>query len=97
MSRALWALSVFALLPGAVLPARAADPAPDFNRDVRPVLADKCYHCHGPDASTRKAGLRLDTPEGARALLESGRRAIDPSNLPGSEMIVRMHSKDPDE
>lgn len=70
----------------------------DFNRDIRPILSDRCYGCHGPDAGKgRKAGLRLDTPEGARALLESGRRAIDPSNLSDSEMIARMHSKDPDE
>jgi len=90
MSRAVWALSVFVLLPAAGLPARAADPAPDFNRDVRPVLADKCYHCHGPDASTRKAGLRLDTPAGAARALK-GKPGHDP------ELVRRIVSKDPEE
>jgi hypothetical protein len=70
----------------------------DFNRDIRPILSDRCYGCHGPDSDKgRKAGLRLDTPEGARQLLKSGRRAVNPDNLADSEMIVRMHSEDPDE
>ena len=39
-------------------------PAPSFNRDIRPLLADRCFACHGPDAEDRKAGLRLDVPDG---------------------------------
>jgi hypothetical protein len=42
----------------------AAETAIDFNRDIRPILADACYHCHGPDAAQRKAKLRLDEREG---------------------------------
>ena len=70
----------------------------DFNREVRPLLSDRCYGCHGPDADKgRKAGLRLDEPEGATKKLKSGERAIVPGNLEESAMIARIRSSDPDE
>ena len=70
----------------------------DFNRDVRPVLSDRCFACHGPDANKgREAGLRLDTFEGATATLESGKRAIVPGDLAASEMVVRMRHHDPEQ
>ncbi len=68
----------------------------DFNRDIRPILADKCFACHGPDAAKRKAKLRLDTREGATADL-GGRAAIVPGNAAGSEIVRRIFSSDPDE
>ena len=47
----------------------------DFNRDVRPILAARCFNCHGPDAESRKAGLRLDDPHEAKTVRD-GRAAI---------------------
>lgn len=58
----------------------AAPEAIDFNRDVRPILVARCYACHGPDISTRKRGLRLDTREGAVEPAKPGR---DPAIVPG--------------
>ena len=62
----------------------------DFNRDVRPILSQNCYVCHGPDKAHRKAKLRLDTEEGSREVV-----AI--SNASQSELIARITSKDPEE
>jgi hypothetical protein len=84
------------LLPCArVLPACAQElPAPvAFNRDVRPILAEHCFRCHGPDASHRKAGLRLDLAEGATADL-GGRRAVVPGDLDASELMARVTADD---
>ena len=63
----------------------------DFNRDIRPILSDRCFHCHGPAESGRKADLRLDTLEG---LIE---KVVVPGNAAASELIKRVTSKDPDE
>ncbi|SVE54206.1 uncharacterized protein METZ01_LOCUS507060, partial [marine metagenome] len=68
----------------------------EFARDVRPILADHCFRCHGPDAKARKAKLRLDLPEGAAKDL-GGYRAVEPGKPDESEMIVRITSHDPDD
>jgi hypothetical protein len=65
-----------------------------FNRDVRPILAEHCYACHGPDARNRKAGLRLDDPVGALGELPTGNRAIVPGELDESELVARLDSED---
>jgi len=75
--------------------APAGEGPPDFQREVRPLLADRCFACHGPDEEARKRGLRLDTAEGATATLKSGKRAIVPGDLAASEMARRIESADP--
>ena len=64
----------------------------DFNREVRPLLASKCYACHGPDEEGRKAKLRLDVREDA---LKND--VIVPGEIEDSEFHYRIHSDDPDE
>ena len=71
----------------------AADGKIDFNRDIRPILSDKCLQCHGPDETTRKARLRFDTQEGAMA--KPG--VIVPGDSVASRLIRRVTSTDPDQ
>lgn len=68
----------------------------DYNYEIRPILSDKCYKCHGPDANTREAGLRLDTPEGAYAALKDNphARALVPGSPQTSEIYLRISAKD---
>ena len=65
----------------------------DFNREIRPILSNRCLACHGPDEAERKAGLRLDTEEGARADL-GGYAAIRSGNPAASELFLRVTAKD---
>ncbi|MFC3879121.1 DUF1553 domain-containing protein [Algoriphagus namhaensis] len=68
----------------------------DYNFHVKPILADRCYACHGPDEGSRKAGLRLDIEEEAFMKLASGNRAFSKGNLGKSEVYHRMVSLDPE-
>ncbi|MFN9431132.1 MAG: DUF1553 domain-containing protein [Acidobacteriota bacterium] len=65
----------------------------EFNRDVRPVLSDKCFSCHGVDAKAKNIALRLDVEAMAKADLGGGRRAIVPGAPEASEMIRRINSE----
>jgi len=86
------AFCVFALLPGSVLAADQPAFRVDFNRDIRPILSDNCFACHGPDASRRKAKLRLDVRESA---LRKG--VIVPGKPDESELVARIFSEEPGE
>src|SRR6476659_10688435 len=91
MSPGRWSLFIFAasLLAAS---ARADLPAPekvDFNRDVRPILSENCFACHGFDVKQRKADLRLDTKEGVANAVKGAKTHDD--------LLKRVHSADPDE
>lgn len=74
----------------------AAAPMIDFNRDVRPILSDKCFQCHGPDEATREAELRLDDNDAVRAERD-GKFIVSPGKPEASELIRRIMSHDDSE
>ena len=74
-----------------------AEESLDFNRQIRPILTNHCFRCHGPDEETVEAGLRLDSFTSATAELESGNYAIVPGQPARSEMLKRITAADEDE
>ncbi|QDU55946.1 PSD1 and planctomycete cytochrome C domain-containing protein [Aeoliella mucimassa] len=68
----------------------------DFNRQIRPLLSDRCYQCHGPDENHREAGLRLDLEEAATAETDSGTIALVPGDTEASELVARIATDDAD-
>jgi hypothetical protein len=95
-----WIASVIAgaamAMPGDPAPGAPASPPVEFNRDIRPILSDQCYQCHGPDSARRKANLRLDQEASAKADRD-GSRAIVPGDLDSSELYRRITAEDPEE
>ncbi len=85
-------------LPALLLLSLHASAAPlRYNRDIRPILSDNCFHCHGPDANHRKGGLRLDIRDEALKPAKSGKPAIVPGDSTASELVARLSHADPDE
>ncbi len=87
--------AVCGALFAAFLCARAGA-AVSFNQSIRPILSENCFLCHGPDAASRKAGLRLDESESAFSSRE-GVRAIVPGEPGESELIRRIYASDPED
>ncbi len=88
------AASLFGL---AAVPVVWAADGVDFNRDVRPILSDRCFVCHGPDAQHREADLRLDTRQGLFAQLDDDLDVVRPGELEHSAIFQRITASDPDE
>jgi len=90
-----------AALAAACLPAAGADgTAVQFNRDIRPILSDNCFACHGFDGKTREAGLRLDVPDGEGGALtpnQDGIVAVHPGDPDASELWQRINATSEDD
>ena len=80
------------LLAPWALPGTAADV--DFTRDIRPILAEECFRCHGPDEEARASGLRLDEYTGA-VEDRGGKQAIAPGDPAASTLMARIKTDDP--
>ncbi len=80
-----------------VLGADALPDKIDYNRDIRPILSNHCYACHGPDINKVKSGLQLNSAKAAYKELKSGERAIVPGDLVESALVYHIESDDADE
>ncbi|HTF19852.1 MAG TPA: DUF1553 domain-containing protein [Chryseolinea sp.] len=101
MGRWYWGVWILAALAGCKSKSdqMAERDSVDYNLHIRPILSDRCFKCHGPDANQRKSNLRLDTPEGAYAALKDDPegRAIIPGDPDHSEVFLRIATADTSE
>ncbi|PSL27190.1 PSD1 and planctomycete cytochrome C domain-containing protein [Dyadobacter jiangsuensis] len=96
LSGAVAFLAVSCFKKNGVLQSQSGSEAVSYNFDIRPILSDKCFACHGPDSKKREAGLRLDIAESAYAKLKDGKGvAIFPGKPEQSEVYRRITSPDP--
>ena len=82
------------VLVGSFVGAAVAEEAISFDRQVRPILSDKCFACHGPEEASREGGFRLDVQESAFGEADSGQTPIVPGDPESSELIARIASDD---
>ncbi len=93
----LWWLVAAVILGGGGGMSAANKDAVQFNRDIRPIMSDTCFHCHGPDKNSRKGGMRLDIREEALKPAKSGAIPIVPGKPEESEIIKRLFTSDKDD
>src|SRR5712692_1709546 len=92
-----WAVLIMASFSAFAATKPAVAPTIDFNREIRPILSENCFKCHGPDEKERKAKLRFDHKDDAFKPAKSGDFAIVPGDTSKSKLVERITSKDPDE
>ena len=94
MNFRLWTLTSFLAVVSSTV--ATAESKIDFNRDIRPILSDNCYACHGPDETHREGGFRLDRKDSAFGKADSDETVIVPGKPERSELIVRIVTDDED-
>ncbi|TAL04901.1 MAG: DUF1549 domain-containing protein, partial [Verrucomicrobia bacterium] len=97
LNRAFTRLVLGCVLASASLGFAAESGKIDFNFQIRPLLSDRCFRCHGPDAGARKAKMRLDTLEGSRKELDDGWAVIKPGDPGHSELVRRIFAESEDD
>src|SRR5437773_7218597 len=94
-ARILTSVLVVAALP--IFGATSATNSMQFNRDIRPIISENCFACHGADSAARKAGLRLDRFEDATSPRKDAEPAIIPGKPDASLLVQRINATDPDD
>src|SRR5271163_4658289 len=93
MNHGVWSRFIISVLAGLMASGLAEAQVVEFNRDIRPILADNCFACHGPDKNQRKADLRLDIEEGG-LIGRDGSPVIIKGKPAESELVRRLTAED---